>query len=439
MKLTVNEGARKHFDSIATALRDALVERRPNRRPPTSWEPDVEPKASVTDSDLQAPIIESGPEGIFQHTETGTRCLPSEKARQFFDLCERLWKATRPQRTVGAEGIVRVAQAWLFSSDTAEFTDYCLAQLETALQHFDIWLPIAALHIESPLDVADVTFRELGSQRVDAWHQTLRSNAATEDWCHVDAYIKKLRQQVQGYAAGVMSIRAEETCAQDTARHRVGDALAMLRFFSLPARTLYRRSYCVLRGMDHLATYMVLHEVDGLWAGCRRGLVDQDPHTWWLRTAEIENIRSCGLDTLGGLLHLGSPSGFQSAVLASVRLFSDSTLESRVETRLVLLLAALEGLFLKDPSEPIQQNLGERLAMLVRTSPSDRRQVIGLVKRVYSQRSKFAHHARAVRHDADLESFVDVAWHGVLAAIRNANAFRSVREFADSIDEMKLS
>lgn len=61
-------------------------------------------------------------------------------------------------------------------------------------------------------------------------------------------------------------------------------------------------------------------------------------------------------------------------------------MKSDLSDRIVYILTALESLFLKDGSEPIQQNLAERLAVSTTDNANERMDIIRNTKAVYKLR-----------------------------------------------------
>ena len=56
------------------------------------------------------------------------------------------------------------------------------------------------------------------------------------------------------------------------------------------------------------------------------------------------------------------------------------------------IIGALEMILLRNDTEPIQQNIGERMAFVVGRNVNERKAIINNFRRIYSVRSKFLHH-----------------------------------------------
>jgi len=89
--------------------------------------------------------------------------------------------------------------------------------------------------------------------------------------------------------------------------------------------------------------------------------------------------------------------------------------------KLVILLAVLESLFLKNDSEPIQQNLGERLALLSVTNIENRKRILATTRQIYAVRSRFVHRGKAtIENVALLDRFMGYSSLSLLCVIAPA-------------------
>jgi hypothetical protein len=135
------------------------------------------------------------------------------------------------------------------------------------------------------------------------------------------------------------------------------------------------------------------------------GVVPEHIAYWQLSAREVAILQSQGLPELGHLVPEDGLSQFQQRLRACLLAYTRGTTFSEAADRLVYTFSALEGLLLKDTSEPIQQNLGERMAFFL-TSDSDRRANIAAnVRPVYGMRSQYIHHRISVTEVSALNIF----------------------------------
>ena len=123
-----------------------------------------------------------------------------------------------------------------------------------------------------------------------------------------------------------------------------------------------------------------------------------------------KNKSSFGFDNVSELLRLESRSKFQETILNALLLYSRSTREKDLAGRLVYMLVALESVLLKNDSEPVGQNVGERMAFVRAKTVEKRRAVIRNLKDAYTLRSKFIHHGHTIDELETVRSFMLDVW-----------------------------
>jgi len=66
-----------------------------------------------------------------------------------------------------------------------------------------------------------------------------------------------------------------------------------------------------------------------------------------------------------------------------LQLHSRSSIAAGVSHKIVFVIAAIESLLLKDSNEPIQKNLGERMAFIIGESLEERKKIVANVEDFY--------------------------------------------------------
>ena len=175
--------------------------------------------------------------------------------------------------------------------------------------------------------------------------------------------------------------------------------------------------------------------------GSTENIIDKGPPSWRIDDKLIALMRQGGLDNLNSFLALEKPSEFQTLVIDTLQTYSRCGLAKTYSDKLVYLLVTLETLLLKDTSEAIQQNVGERLAFTLYKDPERRKRVVKNFKEIYGMRSKFVHHG----NDVDIEQ-VDTLREFMMNvrsflghAINNANTYQTRLEMIDAIENTKFS
>lgn len=441
--LTVHASARERFNALGVDLKSNAKLVTPPPPPPKGWVPDLKITHHITSADVIGPVRTSETKqdgGLVLASGSQRFELTSDQVAALAKLCSGLHAAVHPRGSVARETVSVLVNEWLVSGVTDTLTDYCLPRLQALVKHFVVWVPVAGLYVQTSFQVGHVTLQELSAAQIQEWHRSPGYEAlSAEEKPHVDAYYAKFAKDHQGHAIATAAVFGEKNQVRATALSMVEDALAMLRFFSGPSLIPTFRSLCTPCGRERKEGYVIILEEVGKYAGEQRGLLDgETARNWALGTDELSELKKSGLDRLSDLLRQAKRSEFEEKVLAAVKLYAESTLETRPHIKLVFMLGALEGVFLGNANEPIQQNLGERLALVTEQEFEKRRAVPKLVREVYSLRSRFVHHAEQVENEELLRPFFRTAWFGMIATIENSSRFNTVRDFTDAIDANKF-
>lgn len=101
-------------------------------------------------------------------------------------------------------------------------------------------------------------------------------------------------------------------------------------------------------------------------------------------------------------------------------------------------MTTLDSLLLKNSSEPIGQNLGERMAFLLTRNGQERKQIIEKVRFAYTLRSNYLHYAETEQESEKIAEFLAIASMLYARVLRHVGRFTERLAFIDAIDNMKL-
>lgn len=102
-------------------------------------------------------------------------------------------------------------------------------------------------------------------------------------------------------------------------------------------------------------------------------------------------------------------------------------------------LAALESILLRDSNEPIQKNLGERMAFVIGKNIDERKAIIKNVEEIYKYRSAFVHHGQTPRHLASLDSFLVYAWTTMINLLGAVDHYRTKAALLGALEDRKMA
>lgn len=246
------------------------------------------------------------------------------------------------------------------------------------------------------------------------------------------------QQEFCGKAAARVDVIAESNMAHTIAEEEAEAALAFLRLFTpanlIPSRVSYLRPY----GKENVETYTYFATIPGaVMHGT--GLVDHVMGPTILKSSDIIAIRQGGLDKLNSILNSSARSKFQEALLDALTLYSRHTIAKTPSEKLLNLFTALDTFLLKDASEPIQQNIAERLARVVGQTTDERLEIVQQTKKIYGLRSQFVHHGESVEDLEALQRFLERVWKFFLALIHTSDRFQTREAFIEELERQKMS
>lgn len=93
---------------------------------------------------------------------------------------------------------------------------------------------------------------------------------------------------------------------------------------------------------------------------------------------------------------------------------------------------------LRDANEAIQQNVGERVAFLISTVPSERQQIVENFRKAYRMRSQYIHHRVSSIDVEELDrAFLNIRA-ALSCAIANLGKFTSHQAFIEALELRKF-
>ncbi len=249
----------------------------------------------------------------------------------------------------------------------------------------------------------------------------------------------KWKQKYQGFAAAFITLTAEPKRAYEVARRETEDALAVLQVFSIGMLVPGARCYWTLRGSERVESFDYLVLQGDRVKGGQSGYYRYRNTVSKISKALLGDLKSRGLELASDLLRLHDRNDFQEHLLNALLMYSRAALQDELSEKLLYMLVALESLLLRDETESIQQNLGERIAFTIGGDIDERKRIIKSTKDAYHLRSQFMHHGADVDDLKVMEEFMlytHVFFQKVLRAIK---LFSTKVQFLDTLENRKLA
>jgi hypothetical protein len=338
------------------------------------FEPRIEIAGHIREADIKGPItseeidIKSNKVSKIMFQSGSSMAGIEGEACDFFDaLVTKALQCFQISLSVSYTTAKNLVREWLrlrFEEQTkSDFVHTFKEGVRNVVTTLEILIPIASLHIQSDFTLGKVNFRTITKEMVDKWHE-LKSSASQDPTTKtaVEEHLRRERQELQGLAAASVSLEAEPECAAAQALDLADDAVSFLSIFH-PAN-LAPHLICHARplGQEYIPRFKLFLTTTSGGITFKQGILKPFPDRWLIDDSMLRQINDLGLVKLSDLLTQDKPTEFQKKLLSVLLMYSRNSRERKPVEKLVYVLVALESTLLKNQQEPIQQNVGERLA-----------------------------------------------------------------------------
>jgi hypothetical protein len=318
------------------------------------------------------------------------------------------------------------------------FSSYLLRRMGDEVRAHHLIVPIASIEIERPFKLGDVQVTTLSPELFDKALAYSRTKAPDDAQEHIAAHFDKLKRKHVGSAAVEVELTGEKRFVEDQAYAIASDMAAILRFLSPLALSSTVAFPCYPAGEEHMPSRTIFaREGDGL--SIHSALLHNGIYNYKMSFSELDEKMRGGLANLAAFFGAAPLTEHQKRVRGALLAYSRGIGSYDPNDRLLYAMTAAEHLLLRDASEPIQGNVGERMAFVIFKAPDDRKAVVSTFKRAYQLRSQYVHHLVSVEDDEALQAFFRNMWLLLFAAVANMGKFKSQADFLDAIDRVKFS
>ncbi len=354
-------------------------------------------------------------------------------------LAERIARSSGLNGLVSHEFILDQTFKWL--CETLELKrcdslgDYISVQCDEAIRSHEFYIPLCRTYSSVDFAIGDVEFKSISKKFLDGWFPS-----KPLDDPDMEGRVRQLendtRAKFQATLAACVKVRAEAKAASAQALDSVLRATALLRFLSIANWTSKVRSFALPFGMENSAAWHCFNLDNGVVTGLSSISIFEGPYEWVIdeARAELPGLLECLSD-----LASSQSTDFRKTLLDAMLIYSRNSTTVDPANKLVFILVALESMLLKDAGEPIQGNLGERMAFLIGRSLDSRKSIVSLVKKTYAMRSKFIHHGQGIDDLEVFDAFLFNAWSCFGRLLELRDQFNTRLELIGRLDEMKLS
>jgi hypothetical protein len=173
--------------------------------------------------------------------------------------------------------------------------------------------------------------------------------------------------------------------------------------------------------------------------GASKRSIEQGPASW-----DVDGDFQVWPGLLSALSDLSShreATNFMRDLYGALQLHSGHTVATEISQKILYVTAAIESILIRDSNEPIQKNLGERLAFLAGDNVNERKGIVANVDKFYRVRSDLFHHGRIVKpeHLSTVDDFFFRVWFALVRLIAQRDQYTTKDMLIAALEERKLA
>jgi hypothetical protein len=374
----------------------------------------------------------------FIYKDGGVFGLDEDKFAQMQTLEEGVLTSGWARRMLSRSFIEDVVVQWLRSKfrggEPRNLSEAIAEASREAVQTLELWAPIANLEVQSAFAIGPAKIASMTKEMIDGLEtRALSSSPNQRD--KIALLFGRLRKDMQGLAAAVFKAVGEPLKIREEGEAIARIAVGLLRFLSPAAVNFPMISANALLGSEIVPTSNLLVLQDGKLISQSQAVLSQ-VLPWRLSDATLRQLRPA-LEALGALVRPDELSPFALAIRSSLLLFGTGTTYPNPIERLTYTLSSLEAILLQHSAESVEFNVAERAGLLLTQDAAEREEIARDVREAYRLRGRQDITPIAPHEMGSVATFLQHAHSVISIALGNVDKFRSVGEFAVSVDRIK--
>jgi len=358
--------------------------------------------------------------------------LEEEGCGLLLELSESIWRAGNTAFLVKRNYIFRAFFEWAAdgeNKDVIDFIGHFKRKLDFEAQICTVLIPLFHLRSSLDFDLLDCRIREVSGAEIDGW---LPEDEYKDD-------VIRMKQIFQGHCVIEAKIYAVEDHAVDEALRLAEIISSLLAFYSLACihpQTIFNG---VPVGQEYAPKYSALvFNSSGPKPIESSGYINDEDALGYVFTEEkLNTMNEHGILDMSELFRIGKKSDFQSQLRDAVSTFARASRTKSSSEKLVFGVVSMESLFIANESEPISQNLADRLALLLGDSVEEKKTFASTVKKAYSLRSRYVHHGKSSEDNEVISEFLKLGYLALVSSLMKTNEFETKLDFLNSLDDLK--
>jgi len=450
MDIEIHPSAEANFNDKAESLISCICECPREKSGEQGFSPDIHIVGNITDEDIIGEINESTSDykgrtiaRFFSYANSRYGLLEEEYSK-LLTLSESIQGIPSLRSKLGIEFVSDALFDWVkarFKGEEVEslFVPFLLERAKESIKHTRIIIPINNFVVEAPFKFGGSIIANISKSDFDKW-ESGQADLAPEYKNDISMLFDRYRKDFQGYAAVITDFESEPDFARQAGLQKAIRVTELLGIFSEATVLPDIKCSSRVKGMEMSDGYTVFSVNKNGELGILAGTLNTALVT--TRFISKANLKEYGAIGLGKLSHLEDSkdlTAFEKSVLTFSFLYSKAAFTSDPMEKIVYMLSALESMLLKSESEPIQQNLAERIAFVSTKDLSERKAIIKNIRGIYGLRSKYLHHGISQNENTLMLDFLHIVRVFFSLLLASTERFDDKNEFLQDIDDLKLS
>lgn len=361
---------------------------------------------------------------------------------RFEEIASKLSEKKEIRNFLSKDFIVEKSFLWFKLKYTGKldsnsnFIDYLITESKNEIKERKICFPVANIIIEESFELGNIRFDFFKKEQFD---EIENEWGKSEDKDNSQSPITKLRKEYQGKVYAEFVITAEEQKCIELAKKETDRAIMVLSCYcgtvfhpEIPAyfERFGKKNIPVCHSLvfeeNKLSKIIQKIEIDGVLG-------------WRINKEMIARLNSDGLSIASRLLRKRHLTDLEEIIINAFYLFSRGIFSDTFHDKLVYALVTLETLLLKNTTEPIQSNVGLRLAFLVANDADNRKRIKKFINDAYILRSSFIHHGKRRENISLLKEIQILVFFAIRSVLFNSINYKTQEELLNSIENVILS
>lgn len=364
--------------------------------------------------------------------------LDEDKFAQIQTLEEGVLSSDWGRRMLSRSFIEDVVVRWLRShfsgAEPRNLSEAIAEASREAVVALELWAPIANLEIQSAFAIGPAEIAPMTKEMIDGL-ETRAMSSAPNQRDKVALLFGRLRKDMQGLAAVVFKATGEPLKIREEGEAIARIAVGLLRFLSPASVNFPMIGANALLGSEIVPKSNLLVVRDGKLVSQSQAVLSE-VLPWRLSDATLHQMRPV-LEAIGALVRPDELSPLALAIRSSLLLFGTGTTYPNPIERLTYTLSSLEAILLQHSAESAEFNVAERAALLLTQDAGEREEIVRNVHEAYRLRGRQDISPLAPQEMGSVATFLRHAHRTICISLSNVDKFRSVGEFALSIDRLK--